>query len=191
MLAHVPRQHLPEQRRCLVPASSYREPKARSPQRGTGLTTEPNELTASINNERMPVLLTIRPTSRRGSRARLMRRSGLRAPTRPSRCASCSRGPTAKTFSPREHGPVAQLDRASDFGSEGCGFKSCRDRQLAQKQGPGRSMNARGLAEASPICARRVASRSGPDLEAHLRNELQQMRDEKVRAPSIFTRGDG
>ena len=33
-------------------------PRARSPQRGTGLTTEPNELTASINNERMPVLLT-------------------------------------------------------------------------------------------------------------------------------------
>ena len=30
-----------------------------------------------------------------------------------------------------ECGPVAQLDRASDFGSEGCGFKSCRDRQIA------------------------------------------------------------
>ena len=49
-------------------------------------------------------------------------------------------------------------------------------------------MNARGLTNM------REASRplgSGPDLEAHLRNELQQMRDEKVRAPSIFTRGDG
>jgi putative SOS response-associated peptidase YedK len=86
-----------EQRRCLVPASSYCEPKARSLQRGTGfsingddarpvfafpgvwtrykgplkkngdtveqevfafMTTEPNALTASINHERMPVLLT-------------------------------------------------------------------------------------------------------------------------------------
>jgi hypothetical protein len=37
-------------------------------------------------------------------------------------------GSERKAYSPREHGPVAQLDRASDFGSEGCGFKSCRDR---------------------------------------------------------------
>lgn len=33
------------------------------------------------------------------------------------------------TWHMRGPGPVAQLDRASDFGSEGCGFKSCRDRQ--------------------------------------------------------------
>ena len=86
-----------EQRRCLVPASSYREPKGEKPAtwnwfsingddalpvfafpgvwtRYKGplkkdgdtveqevfafLTTEPNELTASINHERMPVLLS-------------------------------------------------------------------------------------------------------------------------------------
>ena len=38
---------------------------------------------------------------------------------------------------PHERGPVAQLDRASDFGSEGCGFESCRDRQLEQYKAPG------------------------------------------------------
>ena len=42
-------------------------------------------------------------------------------------------------------------------------------------------MNARGPAEASPICARRVASRSGPDQEGQPTNDLQQMRDEEVR----------
>ena len=28
------------------------------------------------------------------------------------------------------HAPVAQLDRASDYGSEGCGFDLCRARQV-------------------------------------------------------------
>ena len=31
---------------------------------------------------------------------------------------------------PSPDGPVAQLDRASDFYSEGCRFESCRDRQF-------------------------------------------------------------
>ena len=30
---------------------------------------------------------------------------------------------------PIEDAPVAQLDRASDYGSEGCKFESCRARQ--------------------------------------------------------------
>ena len=31
---------------------------------------------------------------------------------------------------PIEDAPVAQLDRASDYGSEGCKFESCRVRHL-------------------------------------------------------------
>ena len=31
------------------------------------------------------------------------------------------------------YAPVAQLDRASDYGSEGCGFDSCRARQFKIK----------------------------------------------------------
>ena len=34
----------------------------------------------------------------------------------------------------RNEASVAQLDRASDFGSEGCRFKSCRTRQLLPNQ---------------------------------------------------------
>ena len=30
--------------------------------------------------------------------------------------------------------PVAQLDRASDYGSEGCGFDSCRARQFNKRE---------------------------------------------------------
>src|SRR6266481_1714074 len=32
------------------------------------------------------------------------------------------------------HASVAQLDRASDFGSEGCRFKSCRTRHIESSQ---------------------------------------------------------
>ena len=31
---------------------------------------------------------------------------------------------------PIEDAPVAQLDRASDYGSEGCKFESCRVRHI-------------------------------------------------------------
>jgi len=53
------------------------------------MTTEPNELTASINHERRPVLTP--PTSRPGSRDHQKKRSSSRAATPPTRCASCSR----------------------------------------------------------------------------------------------------
>ena len=36
--------------------------------------------------------------------------------------------PTSHPIFVMEYAPVAQQDRASDFGSDGCGFKSCRAR---------------------------------------------------------------
>jgi hypothetical protein len=77
--------------------------------------------------------------------------------------------------------PFTQVGTANpfdqrDFESRGCRFKSCRDRQLARVQGPGRSMSARGPA------AMGVASWSGPDQECQGTDDLQQMNDE-VRAP--------
>ena len=131
-----------EQRRCLVPASSYCEPKGEKPatwhwfsingddarpvfafpgvwtrykgplkKNGETLeqevfafmTTEPNELTASINHERMPVLLTDPAdfeTWLSGSTAEAFNLARSYAADQMRMVQS---GPNAKTFSPHEH----------------------------------------------------------------------------------------
>jgi SOS response associated peptidase (SRAP) len=86
------------------------------------MTMEPNELTASINHERMPVLLTDPADFETWL-------SGWRAAMLPIRCGSCSRAQSARISWPHDLGSVAQLDRARDFESRGCRFESCRDRQ--------------------------------------------------------------
>jgi putative SOS response-associated peptidase YedK len=73
------------------------------------MTTEPNELTASINHERMPVLLPIPPTSRRGSPVLRLRCSTSRAAMPLTRCGWCSPGPNAKTCWRRESLPRESL----------------------------------------------------------------------------------
>ena len=60
------------------------------------MTTEPNELTSSINHERMPVLLTDPADFETCSRVLRKRRSSWRAAMLPTRCASCSRGSERK-----------------------------------------------------------------------------------------------
>lgn len=54
--------------------------------------------------------------------------------------------------------PVAQLDRASDFGSDGCGFKSCRARHLP--------VIARDTKEVATMEVLKVASNSKPNAVA-------------------------
>jgi putative SOS response-associated peptidase YedK len=116
-----------EERRCLVPASSFCEPNGdvkpaswhwfglrgnverplfafpgvwrryQGPVRKDGpkvelevyafLTTTPNELVATINHERMPVLLTARRNSRRGSAARQAKHWPWPVSIRPGGCA--------------------------------------------------------------------------------------------------------
>ena len=110
------------------------------------MTTEPNKLTTSINHERMPVLLSDPADFETWLSASTEDAFKLARSYAADQMRIVQSGSDRKVSWPHERGPVAQLDRASDFGSEGCGFKSCRDRQLEQYKAPGRSMNARGPA---------------------------------------------
>src|SRR3954454_10007368 len=63
-----------------------------------------------------------------------------------------------------QDGPVAQLDRASDFYSEGCRFDSCRDRQIE----PGNFQAKPKLMTASPSTGRCSRRRTSADKRSQL-----------------------
>jgi hypothetical protein len=56
----------------------------------------------------------------------------------------------------KRSGPVAQLDRASDFYSEGCRFESCRDRQ--RKHYKNRGFSAFAVRSAMPFTLQAASS---------------------------------
>ena len=65
------------------------------------MTTEPNELTASINHERMPVLLTDPADFETWLSASTEEAFSSRAAMPRTRCGSCDRGRSARTCSRR------------------------------------------------------------------------------------------